>query len=344
MNKYPTLRFGVIGIDHRHAYDLVASLQRAGAQCAGFYSPTEPQTLAGFVERFPDIARVDDARRLLEDPGIQLIVSAAIPDTRADIGVAAMRHGKDFMSDKPGVTDADQLARLRAVQRETGRIYSVTFTERFEVRAVTRATELIRAGAIGRVIQTVGLGPHRLNRHLRDAWFFDRRRYGGILCDIASHQIDQFLHLTQADDARVMAARCGNMAHPDEPGLQDFGEIMLAHDTASAYIRVDWFTPDGLATWGDGRLTILGTDGYIELRKYIDIAGRPGRDHLFLVNGEGTRYIDCADAPLPYYPNLIRDVFERTETAMPQAHCFKVCELALAAQALGEATGVGPKR
>lgn len=336
MSSYPQLRFGVIGIDHRHAYDQVGSLLRAGAHCAGFYSATDPKTLAGFVERFPDVRRVDDPARLLEDPTIHLIVSAAIPDERADIGISAMRHGKDFMADKPGVTTLEQLERVRAVQRETGRIYTINFTEHFEVRAVTRATELIRAGAIGRVIHTVGLGPHRFNRHLRDAWFFDPQRYGGILCDIASHQIEQFLHFTQATDARIVAARCGNVAHPEDPGFEDFGEVMLAHDTASAYIRVDWFTPDGLDTWGDGRLTIVGTEGYMELRKYIDIAGRPGKDHLFLVDGQGTRHIDCSTASLPYYSDLTRDVFERTETAMPQAHCFKVCELALTAQAMAE--------
>lgn len=334
--NYPKLRFGIIGIDHRHIYDQVSSLLGIGAECVGYHTKGEPLTLPGFVKRFPAIPPVSDAARLLEDPTIQLIVSAAIPADRADVAVQAMRHGKDVMVDKPGVTSRAQLDLVRRVQRETRRIYSINFTERFEVRAVTRATELVRDGAIGRVLQTVGLGPHRLNRHLREDWFFDPNRYGGILTDIASHQIDQFLHFTGAEDARIVTARYGNVGHPDLPGLQDFGEILLSHGAASGYIRVDWFTPDGLDTWGDGRLTLLGTEGYIELRKYIDIAGRKGKDHLFLVNKHGTNYIDCSDADLPYYTDLARDIFERTETAMNQAHCFKVCELALEAQAQAE--------
>jgi predicted dehydrogenase len=244
-----------------------------------------------------------------------------------------MRHGKDVMVDKPGVLTAAQLDAVRQAQAETGRIWSVNFSERFEVPAMTRAQELVAAGAVGRVVQTVGFGPHRLNRHLRPAWFFDPRQAGGILADIASHQIDQFLVFTGSKDAAIVASAVANHANPATPAFEDFGEILLRSDHASGYIRVDWYTPDGLPTWGDGRCTILGTEGYIELRKYVDIAGREGTDHLFLVDRAGTRHIDCSAAPLPYYARLIADVLERTETAMPQAHCFKVCELALEAQA-----------
>jgi predicted dehydrogenase len=336
MSKFPKLRFGVIGIDHRHIYDQLTSLLNIGAECVGYWTDGDPLTLPGFVKRYPDIARVADRRQLLEDESIQLITCAAIPRDRAVLGIEVMRHGKDFMVDKPGLISFEQLDEVKRVRQETGRIYAVNFTERFEVRAVTTATELVRAGAIGRVLQTIGLGPHRLNKHLRPAWFFDPQAYGGILVDVASHQIDQFLHFTGADDARIVTSRYGNIGHPDDPGLQDFGEILLSHGTASGYIRVDWFTPDALDTWGDGRLTILGTEGYIELRKYIDISGRSGKDHLFLVNNESSRYVDCSSASLSYYTDLQQDIFERTETAMSHAHCFKVCELALRAQQQAE--------
>jgi predicted dehydrogenase len=339
MAAYPGLKFAAIGLDHRHIYDLVRGLLDIGAECAGFWSRDAAIPLKDFGARFPGIPRVDDRRRLLEDASIHLIVTAAIPNERAGIAIEAMRHGKDVMVDKPGVTDFAQLEDVKRTQRETGRIFSVNFTERFEVRAVTRAAELIGAGEIGRVLQTVGLGPHRLNRHLRSAWFFDKTKFGGILNDIGSHQIDQFLFFTGSRNAEIIVARAGNLAHPDDPGFEDFGEMILASGPASGYIRLDWFTPDGLPTWGDGRLTILGTEGTIELRKYVDIAGRPGKDHLYLVNKLGVRYVDCSDADLPYYANIARDIFERTETAMPQAHCFTVCELALTAQA--KALGVG---
>jgi predicted dehydrogenase len=333
MPDHPPLTFAAIGLDHRHIYHHVGRRLALGAECRGFHARDDAVPLPGFVERFPDLERVAEPQVLLDDPEVQLIVSAGIPGERADIAIAAMRHGKDVMVDKPGVITAAQLDAVRATQRATGRIWSIDFSERFEVPAVTRAAELVQAGAIGRVVQTAGFGPHRLNRHARPPWFFQRAQTGGILIDIASHQIDQFLFFTGAEDAEIVASAVANYANPATPEFEDFGEILLRNGQANGYIRVDWFTPDGLPTWGDGRLLILGTKGYIELRKYVDIAGREGTDHLFLVTNAETRYVDCRDAPLPYYERLRADIFERTETAMPQAHCFKVCELALRAQA-----------
>ena len=332
----PPLRFAAIGLDHRHIYHQVGRLLELGCECVGFWTEGEPQPLAGFVKRFPDIARVDDASRLLEDASVQLIVSAGVPDQRAGIAVQAMTHGKDVMVDKPGVVSLAQLDAVRQAQAATGRIWSIDFSERFEVRAMTRAAELVAAGAIGEVVHLAGFGPHRLNRHTRPPWFFERARSGGILCDIACHQIEQFLHLTTASDARIVTAAVANRANPDDPELEDYGEVLLRTERATGFFRVDWFTPDGLATWGDGRLTILGTEGYIELRKYVDIGGAAGTDHLFLVDQTETQRIDCSDAPLPYYGALIADVRDRTETAMPQRHCFDAMELALRAQAEAE--------
>jgi predicted dehydrogenase len=232
------------------------------------------------------------------------------------------------------VITLDELAAVRQVQRETGRIFSVCFSERFESRATEKASQLVAAGAIGRVVQTVGLGPHSLRNNPRPDWFFQRRRYGGVLCDIAAHQCDQFLHFTGSTRAEVVASHIGNFANPDTPELEDFGEVLLRGNGGTGFIRVDWYTPKGLGVWGDGRLTILGTDGYIELRKYVDIGGRAGGDHLFLVDGQGVRHIDCSAEPLPYGARLMHDVLNRSETAMPQQHCFLATELALQAEAM----------
>jgi predicted dehydrogenase len=333
------IRFAAIGLDHRHIYEMVGRLLELGHTCAGWWTEGEPQPLAGFIRRYPGIPRVTDRRRLIEDPTVQLILTAAIPADRAGIAIEAMRAGKDVGTDKPGCTTEQQLQTLRQTVAQTGRIWSVNYSERFEVAAVTRAIELVAAGAIGQVVQTVGLGPHRLNRALRPAWFFQPHLNGGILGDIGCHQIEQFLTFTGSTDAEIVTAAVGNFANPRDPTFEDFGEMLLRSDTGRGYVRLDWYTPDGLPTWGDGRLTILGTEGTIELRKYIDIAGRPGTDHLFLVDNESARYIDCRDAGLPYYANLVNDVLDRTETAMPQRHCFKVMELALRAQAMATRLG-----
>ena len=333
------LKLGVIGAEHRHIYGQLAGMLELGCACKGWWTEGEPHPVAGLERRFPAIPRVSDRHQLLDDPDIDLILVADIPARRAERAIEAMLAGKDVMSDKPGCTTLDQLSRLRNVAGETGRIWSVDFSERFEVPAVTRALELVRDGAIGRVVQTVGLGPHRLNKATRPRWFFDEGQTGGVLCDIGSHQIDQFLEFTGSPDAEIVAASVGNFAHPDEPGLQDFGEILLRGDGCQGYIRVDWFTPDALPSWGDGRLTILGTEGYIELRKYVDVAGRPGGDHLFIVNGDTCHHEDASSAKLPYFRNLANDVLHRTETAMTSVHCFKVMELALRAQQVAARLG-----
>jgi predicted dehydrogenase len=260
------------------------------------------------------------------------VVSAAIPNERAALGIEVMRHGKDYMADKPGMTTLEQLADVRKVQAETTRIYSILYSERHENKATVRAGDLVKAGAIGKVIQTIGLGPHRMNPEKRPAWFFEKARYGGIICDIASHQFDQFLFFTGSTKAEIVASQVRNANHPQYPGLEDFGDVMLRGNGGSGYIRVDWFTPDGLNTWGDGRLTILGTEGFIEIRKNVDIGGREGGSHLFLVDQKQTRYIDCSDVVLPYGTQLIDDVLHRTETSMPQAHVLLAMELAITAE------------
>jgi predicted dehydrogenase len=325
------IRFATIGLNHGHINGQTQAMLRAGGELVSVYAK-EPDLLADYTKRFPQAKVARSEQEILEDSSIQLVVSASIPDERAPLGIRVMKHGKDYMVDKPGVTTLEQLAEVRRVQGQTKRIYSIMYSERLENRATVKAGELVKAGAIGRVLQTVGLGPHRMNPKTRPAWFFERARYGGILCDIASHQADQFLFFTGSTQADVLASQVGNLHNPQYPGLEDFGDCMVRGNGGSGYIRVDWFTPGGLATWGDGRLTVLGTDGFIEIRKNIDIGGRSGGSHLFLVDQKDTRYLDCSSVPLPYGDHLVADVMNRTETAMPQQHCFLATELILKAQ------------
>jgi len=332
------IRFSAIGLNHGHIYGQVGTLQEAGGKLVSFYAK-EPDLAAAFKRRYPDVEQADSVNEILEDKSIQLIASAAIPNERAEIGIAAMKHGKDFMSDKPGFTTARQLDEARRVQAETKRIYSIYFGERLGNKATVKAGELVKAGAIGRVVQTIGLGPHQTNLKSRPKWFFEKEKYGGILVDIGSHQIDQFLFFTNSTSAEVAESQVGNFHHPEHMGLEDFGDMMLRSEHATGYIRVDWFTPGGLGTWGDGRLILLGPDGYIELRKNIDISGREGGNHLFLVDGKTSRYMDCDDVPLPYGQQLVDDVLNRTETAVPQAHTFLASELSLIAESKAKRLG-----
>jgi predicted dehydrogenase len=336
--KY-SIRFSVIGINHGHIYGIVDTLTKGGGTLVAVYS-REPELLPAFTKRYPNVKVAASESEIIEDQTIQLVASAAIPVDRAPIGIRVMQSGKDYVTDKPGILTFNQLKEVRRVQKETKRIYSILYSERLSSPASVKAGELIQEGAIGKVIQTIGMGPHRMSPASRPDWFFDPNKAGGILCDIGSHQCDQFLFYTNSKQAEVNFSQIGNFNTVAYPVYQDFGDMSVRSPHATGYIRIDWFTPKGLATWGDGRTFILGTEGYIEMRKYIDIAGRKGENHLFLVNQQETKYFDCTNVYTPYGEQLVSDVVNRTETAMTQDHCFLSTELALTAQKMAKKLNV----
>jgi predicted dehydrogenase len=305
---------------------------RGGGTPVAFFA-TDPKQIETFGKRYGNgvrLARSED--EILGDKAIQLIVGAPIPDLRAPLGIRAMRAGKDYLGDKPAITSLEQLAEVRRAVKETGRKFAIMYSERLEVRSAVHAGELVAQGAIGKVLQTVNLAPHRVNAPSRPDWFWDKARYGGILTDIGSHQADQFLFYTGSTSAQVVAAQTGNLHWPDKPKFEDFGDMIATGNGGTGYIRVDWFTPDGLPTWGDGRLFLVGTEGSIELRKYVDVAGRPGGNHLFLTDRKGVRYIDCSKVPLPFGPQFVTDVVERSSIAQDQDQALLAAELVLTAQ------------
>lgn len=336
--KY-SVDFGVCGMSHDHIYGMVNAMIRGGGVLKSVYC-AEPDRRAVFAKRYPQAKVVDSEDAVLEDPSLKLVLSSAIPVQRAPIGIRAMKNGKDYLSDKPGVTTLEQLADIRRTISETGRIYAIMYSERLEVKAAVKAGELVQAGAIGKVVQTVNLAPHQIFQHAGDAgggsgrpdWFWDPQYYGGILTDIGSHQVDQFLFYTGSTEAHPVASQVGNIRNRQHPKFQDFGDVMLRGNQGVGYVRVDWYTPNGLGTWGDGRLFIEGTEGYIELRKYIDIAGRPGGNHLFIVDQKGIRYMDCNNVVLPFGPQFISDVVNRTHTGQDQEQCLLAAQLVLEAQ------------
>ena len=333
------IKFAVININHPHIYGMTSAIKRGGGELVALYAKEE-DLAAAFLKSYPEAKRVSNENEILEDPSIQLVLSSGIPDERAPLGIRVMKHGKDYLTDKPGIITLEELAEVRKVQKQTKRIYSIMYSERLENKGTEKASQLVKAGAIGKVIQTINIAPHRINNSIgktglavRPDWFWDKKRYGGIITDIGSHQFDQYLHFTGSTEAEVLMSQVGNVHHPEAPLFEDFGDVMLSGNGGMGYIRVDWFTPDALDSWGDGRLTIMGTDGYIEVRKNTDIlSGNKGGNHLYLVNKKEMIHMDCNNENLPFGPLFVDDVLNRTETAMSQAHCLLATELALKAQ------------
>jgi predicted dehydrogenase len=338
--KY-SVKFAVCGMSHDHIYGMVEAVKRGGGVLVAAYG-AEPDKVAGFSKRYPDVKMVKSEDEILNDGSIQLVLSSTIPNERAPLGVRAMKHGKDYLSDKPGATTLAQIDEIRKTIAETKKIYAILYSERLEVKAAVKAGELVQAGAIGKVIQTINIAPHQIVQKGTDPyaggaggrpdWFWEPVKFGGILCDIGSHQVDQFLFYTGSTQAEVVASQIANVNHPQKPKFQDFGDMMLRGDRGFGYVRLDWFTPDGLGTWGDGRLFILGTEGYIELRKYVDVARGKQGNNLFIVDKNQARYIDCNNLVLPFGPQFVSDIVNRTHTAQDQTQCLLAAELVVRAQ------------
>jgi predicted dehydrogenase len=325
--------FAAVALDHGHIYGMTNGLLEAGATLKWVFDPDRSKA-EEFAKKYPQVRIADSEAQVLEDPEVKLIAGAAIPSDRCALGLRAMEAGKDYFTDKAPFTTLEQLESARKKVKETGRKYMVYFSERLHVEAAVYAGQLVEQGAIGRVVQVIGFGPHRLNAPTRPDWFFRKANYCGILGDIGSHQIEQFLFYAGVKSAKVLHSKVANYNSPEYPELEDFGDATLVGDNgATQYFRVDWLTPKGLSTWGDGRTTILGTQGYIELRKYIDIAREKTGGHVYLVNQEGEYHFDVnGKIGFPYFGELILDCINRTEKAMTQEHAFLAAQLCLEAQ------------
>jgi predicted dehydrogenase len=336
--KY-SIKFSVCGMSHDHIYGMIGAVQRGGGVLVSAWGGEEDK-IAAFKKRFPDVKIVATQDEIINDPSTQLVLSSQIANERASIGIRSMKHGKDFLSDKPGITTLEDLAAVRKTIAETKKIYAIMYSELLEVKAAIKAGELVQSGAIGRVIQTINIAPHQIQQgqgdagggSARPAWFWNPVQFGGILCDIGSHQVDQFLFYTGSTEAEIVESQIANVNHPQRPQFQDFGDMVLRGNRGLGYVRLDWFTPDGLGTWGDGRLFILGTQGYIEVRKYTNVAVSKQGNNLFIVDQKQARYIDCNNLSLPFGPQFVADIVNRTHVAQDQTQCLLAAELVIKAQ------------
>lgn len=336
--------FAAVGLDHGHINGMTQGLLDAGGTLELVWD-RDPKKAESFAAEYGGRA-VGEYRKALESSSVKLVASATIPSERGPLGVEVMQSGKHYLSDKAPFTTREQLEAAREITGQTGLTWGVCYSERLQNEAAVHAGQLIEDGAIGKVVQVVGLGPHRLSAGTRPPWFFAKETYGGILIDIGSHQVEQFLSYAGASGANVLHSAVANHAHPEYPELEDFGEANLIGDNgATNYFRVDWFTPEGLSTWGDGRTFILGTDGYIELRKYIDVARDQVGDQVYLVDHAGEHHIGVhGKVGFPYFGELILDCLNGTQNAMPQEHTFKAAELCLECQELAVRIETSPVR
>ncbi|WP_245523841.1 Gfo/Idh/MocA family protein [Sphaerochaeta globosa] len=331
--KASEFAFAVIGLDHGHIYAMTNGLLEAGAQLAYVYDE-DPNKVEVFLAAYPQAQIAPSSDYILNNAGISLVASAIKPSLRCSLGLAVMESNKHYFCDKPGMLSLEETRIIRDACKRTGKRYFIYFGERIHVEGALYAQQLIEDGVLGEVLSVNILAPHRLNKASRPPWFFNPEENGSILVDIGSHQLEQFLTYTNSRSAKILHSSIANYNNPDHPDFQDFGQCVLVGDRgATCYFRVDWFTPDGMGAWGDGRVFIVGTKASVEIRKYLDVARSNQGDQVYLVDGQGEHHIEAfGSIGFPFFGAMILDCLNCTDHAITQEHTLLTMELAIQAQ------------
>jgi predicted dehydrogenase len=335
------MRFAVIGLSHVHIVAMThALLSVPGVSCGGFFLEETP-VAKGFVALYRDLPR-RSRDELLGDPSIDLILCADVNGHRAPVLLAALEAGKHVFVDKPPVTTLDELDAVERVVKESGKLFFVYFGERLGNPLSVKARQLLREGRIGRPVNFIGLGPHKLSIEHRPAWMFDPELYGGILNDIAVHQVELFCWLTGQQVVRFHS-RVGNFATPQHPAFEDFGDVSFEGDGGTAgYARVDWLTPDALPTWGDIRQFLVGTEGTLEIRSTINLGSEDPKPVLLLTTRSGApERVDVSDVDAAWAPRLVADIQDGVNRLTPHEETFAALRTVLLMQKRAERIGPG---
>ena len=329
--------FGVTGLNHTHINPMCTGLIEAGATLTHVYEQDE-KLLEAFLKKHPTVSVCKSLDELLSIPTLELIATAAIPSDRSKIEILSMKAGKDVFTDKAPFLTKEELSEVKRTSLETGRKLFVYYGEFMHNEAAIFAKQLIDRDIIGKVAHIDIFAPHRLNAPYRPGWFFERDKTSGILTDIGSHQFQQFLEYAGTNRATLNSARVANYFSPEYEGFDDFGDATLTADNGiTGYVRIDWMSPKGINTWGDGRVIILGSKGYIELRKNCNIGTEAVITNSVYVCTEDGVFTESVSGKVgyPFFTNLMKDVRNRTYTAMNEEQVYNAIELAITAQEIG---------
>ena len=335
--------FSVIGLNHGHINGQAKGLLDSGKWKLKHVFAEEDDLREAFVARFPDVTVAESVEQVLADEEVELIASASINAHRGPLAVQSLRAGKHFFVDKPCVTTLEQMEEIKKAVEETGLKWFAFFGEMLTHVGVKWVRQELEKGNLGEPVHFMGLGPHTLRINGRPDWMFNRELHGGILNDIASHQIAQFGYWMMQDPIPQFS-RVGNLHHPHKPEFEDFGDAtLLGSKGATGYIRADWFTPEGLPAFGDIRQQLITTDAYVEHRKTIDIGdpqgGRGGKLIVTRMN-KGPEIIDLSKTPMTFFDDLTADVENGSETAIPFDLGYKASKAILEMQR--DAVRLGP--
>lgn len=333
MSSQSSLSIAAIGMAHEHIYGQVRMLVAQGARLVGCYD-ADPEPCRKLLAEYPQAKIAQTEEELLNDPAVEVIVTAAVPSERANIGLRALAQGKHVFTDKPGIINQAQLSALKEATRNSGKKYLIYYQMR-RAPLVWEMVRRIRSGDIGKVVQVMSVCPHRCGADARPDWFFDLARSGSILMDIGVHHLDLHLLFTGQARGNLRYARMDCVRFTEYEGFYDYGEALFeyAGGSITGSFRLDWLSPDGLNAHGDGRFLVLGSEGYLDYRPSVELAGRVGKGHLFVVNQRESLALSPADvAPTTFSADLYQDFVDGGEKSMIQESIFNTAEMLLEAE------------
>lgn len=257
------MTFSIIGCEHEHISIFIEEMLELGHECAGIYEAENKALLESVAEKY-NLPIAEDKEMLLSN-NVDMVGSSAINNQKIDIIELCEERGKHIMVDKPAVTNREDYKRLQAVidrgQIEVGML----LTERYRP-AFSTLKRYIDEQRLGKIINIGIRKPHKLKPSTRPAWHFSKEQGGGIVIDLFVHDFDLLRWLT-GDEIRGFDGMVTKNMLPEYPTFYDAAAVqVLLKDNTIAQLYADWHTPEASKTYGDGRIFVVGTEGYAELR------------------------------------------------------------------------------
>lgn len=208
---------------------------------------------------------------VLEDPEVQAIYVAVPHDQLYPLARAALEAGKHTLVEKPMALTLEQADELIALAGER-RLALGVFYELRHSRPYAQARELIRAGAIGKVIgvqvQTLIDKPlayweSGYSGRSANPWRGQKARAGGgVVIMNTSHQLDAVHYVTGLEVASV-SAEVGTLAAPVE--VEDSASVNVRYDNGALGSIWAGASAVGARAGQDERFNVFGTRGQLKV-------------------------------------------------------------------------------
>lgn len=206
------MRFGLIGYGAWGRHHAAAIRAAPGAELVAVACAGEATAAAARAELTVPVHR--DYRELLARADVDAVDVVVPNHLHAEIGVAALDHGKDVLLEKPMAVTPAECDRLIAAARRSGRVLSIGHELRLSAQW-GGIKALIDAGELGEprhVAVTLFRFPYRQGA---GGWRHARERVGSWILEEPVHAFDFALwYLERAGDPTSVVA-CGNGRRDD---------------------------------------------------------------------------------------------------------------------------------